>query len=183
MHANEPALPPSWKSLLFFALLFAFPLAFAQGGILFLGTLTQTSLAFGVWFCGTSVCFFLAGGLCTLVITRGLDEFTATKLSRQSSLLTGFLSSLLWFIGFALYLIWYINWWIPRLSTQRSGGHVIPGSGMSPQEAAKFGLLFLPFEMIVFFVGNLWFIFLALMGAMLINALRARYMPIISAHK
>lgn len=171
MHAIVP-LPPSRKSLVLSALLFAVPLALAQAATIFLGVWASSGTP---WLFSTAVCYVLGGGLCAFRTTRGLDKSTCANWGRLSGLLTGLFSSLLGVVALALILVWYIHWWIPGLSTQPSPCHVTPLSCMSPQAGAKFGLIFLPFEIFFFLLGNVGFVLLALLGGTLAARLRVRH--------
>lgn len=177
MNALTPP-PPSRKSLILPALLFAVPLALVQGAtILFIALNSLTP----PWLFGTAVCSVLGGGLCALRTTSNvLDETRSTNWGRLSGLLTGLFSSLLGVVALALIVVWYTNWWIPTLSPQLPPGcetHVTPLSCMSPQAGAKFGLIFLPFEILVFLLANVGFVLLALLGGTLAARLRAHHIP------
>ncbi len=170
------ALAPSRKSLALSALLFAIPLALAQIVLVFLSVWAQ---AYTPWLVGTAACSLLGGGFCALRTTRKVsDETISINYGRFSGLLTGLLSSLLGLFLFALLLVWYTNWWIPRLSSQRPPGCVPQAtllSCMSPQAVAKFGLAFLPLAIMFFLLGNVGFVLLALLGGTLVAHLRARH--------
>jgi hypothetical protein len=174
MHTVVPP-APSRKSLALSALLFAVPLALAQGVMIFLSVWAESGGT--PWLFGTAVCSVLGGGLCAFRTTRGVDESTSANWGRLSGLLTGLFSSLLGLFILALMIIWYITWWIPSLSTQPSPCHVTPLSCMSPQAGAKFGLIFLPFEILFFLLGNVGFVLLALLGGTLAAHLRAHHIP------
>jgi hypothetical protein len=75
MHAVVPP-APSRKSLAWSALLFAVPLALAQGATIFLSAWASSPIP---WLCGTAVCYVLGGGLCTLRTTGGVDESTSAN--------------------------------------------------------------------------------------------------------
>ncbi len=171
MHTVVPP-TPSRKSLALSAVLFAVPLALAQGVMILLSVWAESGSI--PWLFGTAVCYVLGGGLCAFRTTRGLDESTSANWGRLSGLLTGLFSSLLGLCILALMIIW----WIPRLSTHPSPCHVTPLSCMSPQAGAKFGLIFLPFEILFFLLGNGGFVLLAMLGGTLAAHLRARHIPV-----
>jgi hypothetical protein len=179
-------LPPlSRKSLILPALLFAVPLALAQGvTIFFFGRIILTPpfpwlLGMLPWLLSMPVGFVLVGGLCSFRTTSNVpDETISANRGRFSGLLTGFFSSLLGLFALVLLVVWYTNWWIPTLSPQPPspcldyrGG---PFGCMSPQEGARFGLLALPIVILAFLLGNTFFVFFAMQSGTLVGRLRAR---------
>ena len=161
---------PSRKSLVFSTLLFAVPLTLAQGMTIFFSAWTSSATP---WLVGTSICYILSGGLCTLKTTRSLDESTGTNWGCLSGLLTGLFSSLLGLCAVALCIIWYIHGQILSVSTQPSPCHVhtTPLSCPSPM----LSLIFFAFGTLIFLIGNVGFVFLALLAGTLVGSLKVRH--------
>src|SRR5258708_2823191 len=81
--------PLSRSSFVLWALLCAVLLVLFQGVFaILLHLISQSSL----WPIGTALCYFLAGGLCALKTTRGLEEAASTRRGCLSGLLTGLFS-------------------------------------------------------------------------------------------
>src|SRR5258708_5211228 len=179
----RPAL--SRKSLILPALLFAAPLALAQGATIFFvgfGLITLTLpwfFSMFPWLFCMPVGFVLVGGLCSFRTTRNVsDETISEHWGRFSGLLTGLFSALLGFFALVLLIVWYTNWWIPTLPTQSSspcqGSRLGPFACISPQAGARWSLIVLPLVIMAFLLGNVCFVFLAMRGGELVGRLRAR---------
>jgi len=183
MASVRPAL--SRKSLILPALLFAAPLALAQGATIFFfgfGLIILTLpwlFSMLPWLFCMPVGFLLVGGLCSFRTTRNVpDETISENWGRFSGFLTGLFSSLLGFFALVLLVVWYTNWWIPTLPTQNSSPchnpRLLPFACISPQAGARLSLIVLPIVIIAFLLGNVCFVFLAMRGGALVGRLRAR---------